>query len=172
MSPALFPSTLIRRDYDSRRVGRGRAGDHVLEKLLVPGRIDDGEPALSSPKMDLGGVDRDILLLLFSEHIEDKRVFKPPAFPLTRGPDRLELSFRKRVRRFEDPPNYSRLSMVDMSDEYDLHMNPFARSFCIACGSWWSWARPARSLDRVVSSSAMMSSIVAALLATGWVMGW
>ena len=51
------------------------------------------------------------------------------------------------------------------------YRKPRARNFCIALRSWWSWARPARSLVRVVSSSAMISSIVFALLSIGFVIG-
>ena len=51
------------------------------------------------------------------------------------------------------------------------HMNPLARSFCIALRSWWSWARPARSETRVTFSSSMISAIVAASLSTGLVIG-
>src|SRR3954463_2344477 len=172
MTPALLPRSLIRRDDNHGCISRGRAGDHILQELLMPGRVNDREPALVCPKMDLGSINGDVLLLLLHESIEDKGVFETAAIPLTRGPNRLELSFGKGVSRFEDTANHRRLSVVDMPDEDNLHMNPFARSFCMACGSWWSWARPARSLERVVSSSAMISSMVAALLAMGCVIGW
>src|SRR3954467_14189401 len=110
MTPALLPRPLIRRHDNHRCAGGGRPGNHILQELLMPGGVDDGEPALSRPKMDLGSVDRDVLLLLLSERIKDKRILEPPAFPRTSRPNRLEFSLRKRVRRFEDAPNHGRLS--------------------------------------------------------------
>ena len=54
---------------------------------------------------------------------------------------------------------------------FRFHMNPFARSFCMALRSWWSWARPARSLVLVTSNSSMISGMFAARLSTGFVIG-
>src|SRR5438270_10773237 len=117
MTPTLLSCALVRRDYDHRRISRGRAGNHILQELLVAGRVDDRESAILGPKMDLGGVDGDVLLLLLRQRIEDESVLEPPAVPLTRRPNCFQFSFGKRVRRLEDPPNHRRFSMVDMSDE-------------------------------------------------------
>ena len=51
-------------DEDERGVGARRAGHHVLDELLVAGRVDDDVFALRGAKPDLRGVDRDVLVAL------------------------------------------------------------------------------------------------------------
>jgi hypothetical protein len=100
--------------------------------------------------MDLGGIDRDILLLFFRERVEDKRVFEGPTLCGATRAKRVEFSVGQRPGRIEDSTNHGGLAVIDMAHKHNLertasfrfpvsgfrsHMNPFARSFCIACGS-------------------------------------
>src|SRR3546814_2820625 len=50
----LFPYTTL-----FRSIGLGRAGHHVLQKLLVPRRVDDDIAALFGGEPDLCGIHRD-----------------------------------------------------------------------------------------------------------------
>ena len=135
MPAALFPRAFVRRDDDKRGISAGGAGDHVLEEFLMAWRIDDHVVPRRRPKLNLGRIDGDVLLLFFRQRIEDKRVFELPALRLTARAERFDLPFRKRAGFFQKLPDQGRFAVIDMADKNDLHMKPFARSFCIACGS-------------------------------------
>ena len=83
MAAALFAHTFVRADYEDRCVSPRRAGDHVLQKFLVPRRIDDGVTAARCSKRNLGRIDGDVLLLLLEKRIEQEREFK--LHPLSRA---------------------------------------------------------------------------------------
>ena len=135
MAPALLARAFVGRNYHDRGLGAGCACYHVFEEFFVARRVDHHILARPGSEMNLGCVDRDVLLLFFSECVEDKRVLELPSLRLTTGSERFDFSFRQRIRPFQDPANQSRFPVIDMADENNLHMNPFARSFCIACGS-------------------------------------
>ena len=56
------------------------AGNHVLEKLFVPGRVDDDVLPPRGAKRNLRRVDRDVLRLLLEQSIEQKGVFEFHSF--------------------------------------------------------------------------------------------
>ena len=70
--PALLAHAFVRGDDQDRRIRARRAGDHVLQKFLVPWRIDDDVMAPRCSKRNLRRIDRDVLLLLFEKRIEQK----------------------------------------------------------------------------------------------------
>src|SRR5882724_1783762 len=135
MAPALLARAFVGCNYHDCGLGAGCACYHVLEEFFVAWRVDHHILARPGSEMDLGCVDRDVLLLFFSECVEDKCVLELPSLRLTTGSEPFDFSFRQRIRPFEDSPDQSRFPVIDMTNEYDLHMNPLARSFCIACGS-------------------------------------
>src|ERR1043166_6020023 len=135
MAPALFSRAFIRRDHNQRGISTGRAGDHIPKEFLMAGGIDDHVVPNCRPKLNLRRIDRDILLLLLRQGIEEERIFETPTLSGAARPKRLDLSLRQRTSLLQDPPDYSRLPVIDVTNKNDLHMNPFARSFCMACGS-------------------------------------
>src|SRR4051794_27183952 len=115
MAPALFPRALVRRDHDQRGISTGRARNHILEELLMAGRIDDHVVASRRPKLDLGRIDGDILLLLLRQGIENERVFETPALCGAARSERVDFSLRQRTCLLQDSPYYGRLPVVDMT---------------------------------------------------------
>ena len=65
----LLPHALRPVDQQDRGVGRGGAGDHVLQELLVPGRVDDDVGPLGGLEEGLGRVDGDVLLPLLLQRV-------------------------------------------------------------------------------------------------------
>ena len=95
---ALLAHTFIRRDHHDRGIGAGRPGDHVLQEFLMAGRIDDDVVAPGAPKLNLRRIDRDVLLLLLGERIEDKGVFERLALRRARLPQALDFPVRQANR--------------------------------------------------------------------------
>jgi hypothetical protein len=60
----LFLHTFICINEEQRRFCVGRAGDHILEELLMAGGIDDDVLALLSLEPDLRSIDGDVLVAL------------------------------------------------------------------------------------------------------------
>ena len=58
-------------DQQQRGFGVGGAGDHVLEELLVAGRVDDDVLAFGRLEPDLRGVDGDVLVALGLEGVHE-----------------------------------------------------------------------------------------------------
>ena len=63
-------------DHHERCLGAGSAGDHVFEKFNVAGRVNDNVPALFGLEEAARGVDRDALVLLVVERVEQKCVLE------------------------------------------------------------------------------------------------
>ena len=95
MSPGLLLQAFPRIEQHDRRIRTGRAGDHVLEKFLVAGRIDDDVTPPLRAELNLRGVDGDVLLLLFQQRIEQKGVFKFHALGVARLLNLLNLPVRQ-----------------------------------------------------------------------------
>ena len=109
-------------------------------------RVDDDVVTPGAPKLNLRRIDRDVLLLLLRERIEHKGVFERLALRRATRCEALDLALGQRSRFVENPADQRGLAVIDVADKNDLqtrpvcgrcgfHMNPFARSFCIACGS-------------------------------------
>jgi hypothetical protein len=56
-----------------REVGRRGAGDHVARVLLVPGAVGDDEPPPRRREVAVGDVDRDALLALGAQAVDQQR---------------------------------------------------------------------------------------------------
>ena len=100
--------------------GPSRPGDHVLEKLLVPWRIDDDVvPALPAEKCPRH-IDGDALLLFFKKGIEQERILEfLPLLP-TDGLDLFKLAIRQRSRVGIETPQQGGLPVVHVSDDDDV----------------------------------------------------
>ncbi len=164
----------------------GGAGDHVFNKFAMAGRVDDDVIAQFGAKPDLRGIDGDALVALRLEGIHQEGPFEGHAAALAHGLDGVELAVGERARVVEQAADQGGLAVIDMADDDDAqglarrdhfrthlhHMYPAARSRSKASSVSRSMARPARSGAVVASSSAMISSRVAALLTIGEVMSW
>ena len=73
MPPRLRQHALARIDQDHREIGGRRAGHHVARILLVARRIGDDELALLGREEAIGDVDRDALLALGGEAVDQQR---------------------------------------------------------------------------------------------------
>ena len=76
MAAALFAHPFVRRDHENCGFGVCSAGDHVLQELLMTRRIDDHIKTLRAVKIDLGSIDRDVLLLFLCKRIQYVCIFK------------------------------------------------------------------------------------------------
>jgi hypothetical protein len=74
MAMSLREQPLARVDEHNREIGVGRASRHVAGELLMTGRIRDDERALFGGEVTIGDVDRDALLSLGLEPIDQERV--------------------------------------------------------------------------------------------------
>jgi hypothetical protein len=120
MSPALLTHSFIRRDHHYRSVGIRRTGDHILKELLMPWRVDDDIIAARTSELDLGRIDRDVLLLLLGKSIKDKGVFKSSALVQTCPSEPFDLSFRQRSGLSQETADHGRLPVIDVTYEDDL----------------------------------------------------
>ncbi len=119
MPPRLLAHAFIRRDQQHRRIRAGRAGDHVFQELLVPRRVDDDVGSAGRLELDLRGVDRDVLLLLLEQRIEQEGVFKLHPLLAARRLDLLDLAVRQRLRVVENAADKRGFAVIDMADEDD-----------------------------------------------------
>ena len=117
--PRLLAHALVRSDEQHRRIGARRAGDHVLQELLVPRRVDDDVGTAGRLELDLRGVDRDVLLLLLEQRIEQEGVFKLHPLLAARRLDLLDLAVGQRLRVVEDAADERGLAVIDVADEDD-----------------------------------------------------
>ena len=115
----LLLHALLGVDQQQRGLAAGRAGDHVLEKLLVARRIDDDVVALGGAEPDLRGVDGDALIALGLQRVHQEGPFERHAAPLGHRLDRLELAFGQRARVVEQPADQGRLAVIDVADDDD-----------------------------------------------------
>ena len=78
-------------DHEHRGVGLGGAGDHVLDELAVPRRVDQDVMALIGVEEDLGDVDGDALVALRLQRVQQKCPFERHAALFAHRAHRLEL---------------------------------------------------------------------------------
>ena len=154
-------------------------------------RIDQHIFALAVAEPNLRGVDRHTLVALGFQAVHQERPFERHAAAPAHFFDGLELALGQHAGLVKQTTHEGRLAMVDMADDDDAqlllrgraidfqhrrfghlvhYMYPDVRSRSNESSASWSIRRPARSGVRVVSSSAMISSIVDASLVTGAVM--
>ena len=153
--PRLLAHAFIRRDEQHRGIRAGRAGDHVLQELLVARRVDDDVGARGRLELNLRRVDRDVLLLLLEQRIEQEGVLELHPLLADSRLDLLDLAVGQRLGVVENATDERGLAVIDVADEDDAemrferlrcvrrsrrvmgqsYMNPFARSFCMALRS-------------------------------------
>ena len=116
MAPGLGQHALARVDQQHRQVGGRRAGHHVARILLVARRVGDDELALGAGEEAIGDVDRDALLALGRQPVDEQREIDPLALravALAVAFERGELVVEDLLRFVEQPPDQRRLAVVD-----------------------------------------------------------
>ena len=116
MPPRLGQHALARIDQQHREVGGRGAGHHVARILLVPRRVGDDELALLAREVAIGDVDRDALLALGREPVDeqgeiDLLALRPVALAV--GFERRELVVEHLLRFEQQPPDQRRLAVID-----------------------------------------------------------
>ena len=114
--PRLRQHALACVDEDDRELCRRCAGDHVARVLLVARRVGDDELAFVRREEAVGDVDRDALLALGGEAIDEQRKIEIVALRselLRIGAERRELIVEQRLRFVEQPTDQRRLAVVD-----------------------------------------------------------
>src|SRR5215831_1811835 len=174
---------LARVDEDHREVGGRRPGRHIARVLLVPRCVGDDEGALRRCEEPVGHIDRNSLLPLVFQSVQQEREVqvapgcaKPARFALQRG----ELIVQDQRAVVEEPADQSRLAVIDRSAGqkaekifagpgarvtvtlgHQKYPSRFLRS--IAASSSLSISRPSRSERRVARNSATMWAGAAAM---------
>src|SRR5213592_256875 len=97
MLDRLLPHALRRVDQQQGRFGAGGPGDHVLEKLLVSGRVDDDVLPRVPREKRTGRVNGDALFLFFQERIEQEGVFELLSLLAADGLDLFQPAIRERA---------------------------------------------------------------------------
>jgi hypothetical protein len=110
----LLQHALARVDEDDRQVGGRRAGDHVARVLHVPRRVGDDERAPCGGEVAVGNVDRDALLALGAQAVDEQREVDHAAAAALGGLlDVLELVGQHLLGVEQQPPDQGRLAVVD-----------------------------------------------------------
>ena len=161
-------------DHHERGLGAGSAGDHVFEKFNVAGRVDDDVPALVRLEEAARRVDRDALILLVVQRVEQEGVLERLRVAAAVFPYGFELALRQRSGVGEETADHGGFAVIDVADGDDIqkllvfpdvscffhYMYPPRRSVSSPPPSSASWARPLRSamLERApVRSSSIIS---------------
>src|SRR5207249_7628659 len=104
-----------------------RAGDHVLQELLVARRVDDNVVASLPREERAGGVDRDALLLLFQESVEEEGILELLTLPAADVPDLVQLALRERVGVGVEASEQRGLPVIHVADDDNVEMLAGAR---------------------------------------------
>ena len=116
VAPRLGQHAFPRVDQDHAQVRGRRARDHVARVLLVTGAVRDDELALLGGEESVGHVDRDPLLALGRQAVEQQREVElpgPRAHPLRVGLQRRELIVEQRLGLEQQAADERALAVVD-----------------------------------------------------------
>ncbi len=122
VTSALFAHAFVRAITRIAASALRRAGDHVLQKFLVPRRVDDDVLAPRGSKRNFGRIDRDVLFLLLKKRIEQKGKFKLHSFRRARLFYLFDLAFGQRTGVMQNAADQRGLSMIDVTDEDDAQL--------------------------------------------------
>ncbi len=118
----LLLDALQRVNQEERGFRACRARNHVLEKFLVAGRIDDDVKAALPFEEGPRRVDGDALFLLFEEGIEQKRVFELLALLAANGLNFFQLPVRQRTGIGIQPPEQGGLAVIHVPHDHNIEM--------------------------------------------------
>ena len=116
MAPGLGDDPVAGIDQDHREVAGRGAGRHVAGVLFVARGVGDDKRARRGHKKTIGDIDRDALLALVFEPVEQQRKIdvaagraKPPRFAL----QRLELVVEDQRAVVQQPADQRRFAVID-----------------------------------------------------------
>ena len=115
MPPRLHQHALARIDQDHGEIGGRGAGDHVARILLMAGAVRHDEFALFGVEEAIGNVNRDALLALGGEAIDQQRevdLLPLRARFLAVSRQRIELIFKDHLAVIEQAPDQRRFAIV------------------------------------------------------------
>ena len=137
MTARLLLYTLLRIHQQKRRIGVRRTRDHVPDKFLMAGCVDDEVVAISPMEPRLRHIDGDALELLFLEGVQEEGVLEWPASLLTDASGLFDTARLEGPGVRQQPPDERGLAVIDVPHHHERepwhHMYPFTRSFSIAC---------------------------------------
>src|SRR5438045_3963043 len=107
---------------EERGLGARRASDHILQKFLVPGRVNNNVAAFWSFEPDLSGIYRDVLVALSLQSIHQICPFERHSAPRGNLLQLLQFAFRQGASVMEQPANESGFAMVHVTDDDDLKL--------------------------------------------------
>ena len=116
MTPRLGQHPLARIDQEHGEVSGRCAGDHVARILFVSRRVGDDKLALGTRKEAVGDVDRDALLALGRQPVDQQREVDPFALrtmALAVAFERGQLIVEDLLRFVEQPADQGRLAVID-----------------------------------------------------------
>ncbi len=121
-------------DDQDRGIGLRRAGDHVAQEFGVARRVDQHDIARRRAEANLAGVDRDALVALGLQRIEQERPFERHAAPCADCLEAIELSVGKTAGFVQQPADQRRFAVIDMADDDNANERPL-RQADVAVGS-------------------------------------
>jgi len=122
VAPAVLAHAFLGVDHQHRGLGARGPRDHVLQELDVAGGVDDDVVARRALEEAARGVDRDPLVLLVRQRIQQERVFERLARPLAFALHRLQLPLGKRTGVCQQAPDDRALAVVDVTDDDDVEV--------------------------------------------------
>ena len=133
VAPGLRQQPFAGVDQEDREVGVRGPGRHVAGELLVPRRVGDDEGAFRGREIPVGDIDRDALLALGFQSIDQQGeidIVADRAVLLRIAFERRELVVEDRVLLVEQPADQRRLAVVDRAAGQETQGREGARRLC------------------------------------------
>ena len=111
-------------DDQHRGVGLRGAGDHVAQEFGVAGRVDQHDIARGGAKADLAGVERDALVALGLQRVEQERPFERHAAAVADRLERFQLAVGQAAGFVQQPADQRRFAVIDVADDDDADQRP------------------------------------------------
>ena len=125
--PRLRQQPLACVDEQNREFGIGGAGHHVARVLLVPGRVGDDEGAARRREKPVGDVDRDSLLPLVFQTVQQQReidVVAGRAEAARLAPEAFELVVEDQLRVVKQAADQGRFTVIDRAAGQETQQAP------------------------------------------------
>ena len=122
VTPGLVAHAFERIDDQDSRISLRCAGDHVAQKFRVARRIDQHDIARAGAETNLRGVDRDALIALCLQRIQQERPLERHAAPLADGFQHFEFAVGQAAGFVQQATNQCGLAVIDMADDDDADL--------------------------------------------------
>ena len=139
VASGLFLHPFMGIHHQKRGLGAGGAGNHVLQKFLVPGGIDDDIIPFFRGELDSGRINGNALLLLFLKSIQKIGILKGFSRVMGDFLHLFHLSQRQCLCIVEEPAQHRGFPVIHMPHHDNIqpvpflgHIYPSFLSFCMA----------------------------------------